>query len=81
MIYVAFIKDLKERKPMTDSAQQYDSQHTTPDRDDKPSYDSVLDQDDLNTVAGGIGPIYDIYKVLDEAWPDIKKGFLDALND
>lgn len=34
---------------------------------------------EMEMIQGG-GIIYDIYKILKESWPEIKKGFTDARN-
>ena len=39
-----------------------------------------LNESDLETVAGG-GVFLDVYDALNDAWTDIKKGFVDAMND
>ena len=39
-----------------------------------------LEDSDLEAVAGG-GVFMDVYDALNDAWTDIKKGFVDAMND
>lgn len=39
-----------------------------------------LEDSDLATVAGG-GVFLDVYEAVNDAWTDIKKGFVDAMND
>ena len=42
--------------------------------------DAVLQEDDLEEVSGG-GLFGDIYNAVNDAWTDIKNGFMDAWED
>lgn len=41
-----------------------------------------IGEQDLESVAGGASiDVRDAYDILNEAWSDIKQGFVDAMND